>query len=422
VERGLRTRDGFFVVTMLWVGLAIAGAIPLMLGRTPHLSFTDAVFESMSGLTTTGATVLSGIDALPLSVLYYRQQLNWLGGMGIIVLAVAILPMLGIGGMQLYKAEVPGPVKDKLTPRIAETAKALWYIYVGLTVACAVAYWAAGMSPFDAVAHSFSTLSTGGFSTHDASLGYFHSAAIDMVGSVFMILAGINFATHYLAWRNRRLADYWKDPECRFYFGLLAAALAVIVVGLTRSGTLPFGAAFVHGLFQLATFCTNTGLATTAYYHWPAAVLMVLMFMSIVGGCAGSTAGGIKMVRALLLFKQGRRQIFLLVHPQAAMPVKLDNLAVEDDVASAVWGFFAVYMLTFGALMLVLMANGMDQVTAFSAMVATINNLGIGIGGVSSGFGAVDPAAKWALTLSMLMGRLEVFTVLVLFFPEFWRR
>jgi len=422
VNRTLRTRDGFFVVTMLWVALAIAGAVPLVLGTHVNMSFTDASFESMSGLTTTGATVLSGIDHLPLSIRFYRQQLNWLGGMGIIVLAVAILPMLGIGGMQLYKAEVPGPEKDKLTPRIAETSKALWYIYLALTVACALGYWLAGMSAFDAIAHSFSTISTGGFSTHDASFGYFDNPTIDVVGSVFMILSGMNFALHYLAWRGRTLRAYWADAEFRFYIVLLAAALAVIVMGLTQSQTLPFWGALRHGLFQLATFTTNTGLATTDYYHWPADVLFTLMIMSILGGCAGSTAGGIKMVRALLLAKQGRREVARLIHPRSVTHVTLGGRAVADDVASGVWGFFAVYMAVFGALMLVLMTTGLDQVTAFSAMVATINNLGIGIGGVSTGFGSLAPLAKWALFLSMLMGRLEVFTVLVLFFPSFWRR
>lgn len=421
VHRDLRTRDGFLVVTMLWLGLAFAGAVPLMLGDEPHLTFTDAVFESMSGLTTTGASILSEIDTLPLSILYYRQQLNWLGGMGIIVLAVAILPMLGIGGMQLYKAEMPGPTKDKLTPRIAETAKALWYIYVALTLACALAYWLGGMSVFNAVAYSFSTISTGGFAPHGASLGHFDKPVIDAVGTTFMILSGINFALHYLVWRRRTLLPYFQDAENRFYLTLLAAAVVLVVGGLFAQGTLAAGPALRHGLFQIATFCTNTGLATTAYWEWPTDVLMTLMLLSIIGGCAGSTAGGIKMIRALLLYKQGQREISRLVHPQATMLVKIGGRSVDDSVASAVWGFFAVYMVTFAVLLLVLMATGIDQVTAFSAIVATINNLGIGIAGVSGGFGWMADTAKWALVASMLMGRLEIFTVLVLFFPAFWR-
>lgn len=422
-RRELRTRDGFLVVTLYWLVVALAGAVPLMLASAPHMGLTDAMFESMSGLTTTGATVLSGIDDLPVSIRYYRQQLNWLGGMGIVVLAVAVLPMLGVGGMQLYRAEMPGPLKeDKLTPRIAETAKALWYIYLGLTAACALAYWFGGMSAFDAVGHSFSTISTGGFSTHDASMGYFDSPVLDLIGSVFMILSGLNFALHYLAWRRRSLRPYLTDPENVFYLKLLLVALCIVGGGLYLAYGMGLGESLRHGLFQLATFSTNTGLATTSYYQWPGFVLVLLMFISCIGGAAGSTAGGMKVMRFLLLFKQGMREIARLVHPRAQLPVKLGEVAVAPGITSAVWAFLALYVAMFALFMLILMATGVEPFTAFSAVVATINNLGIGAGDVSAGFGHLAPLAKWTLVMSMLMGRLEIFTVIVLFFPAFWRR
>lgn len=418
----LRTRDGFVIATAFWVLVALAGALPLMLASAPHMGFTDAMFESMSGLTTTGASVLSGIDDLPLSIRYYRQQLNWLGGMGIVVLAVAILPALGIGGMQLYRAEMPGPMKDaKLTPRIADTAKSLWYIYVGLTVMCALAYWWGGMSVFDAIGHSFATISTGGFSTHDASMGYFQSPILENIGSVFMILSGVNFALHFMVWHGRTLRPYLLDAENLFYLGLIGVALSLISLLLFFSSGMAMGDALRLSFFQVATFITNTGLSSTDYYNWPVAAQVLLLFISIVGGCAGSTAGGIKVMRFMLLLKQGSREVQLLIHPQAVIPIKLGNRSVDARVTSAVWAFFAVYIAVFALFMLILTATGMNQETAFSAVVASINNLGIGVAGVSAGFGGITDAAKWTLVVSMLLGRLEIFTVLVLFSPRFWR-
>lgn len=422
-SQDLKTRDGFLIVTSFWLLVALAGSLPLMLGERPHMDLTDAMFESMSGLTTTGASVLSGIDDLPLSVRFYRQQLNWLGGMGIVVLAVAILPALGVGGMQLYRAEMPGPLKEsKLTPRITDTAKSLWYIYAGLTLACALANYAAGMSAFDAVGHSFATISTGGFSTHDASLGYFDNPVLDMIGAAFMIASGINFAVHFLAWRGITFRPYLRDSETIFFLSLLLLAASVIALVLIVSAGMPWDQALRHSIFQVVTFTTNTGLATTAYYNWPTAVQVLLLFISIVGGCAGSTAGGIKIMRFMLLLKQGMREMQLLIHPRAFLPVKLAGRTVDERVTGAVWAFFAVYIAVFALLMLILMETGLDQVTAFSAVVATINNLGLGIAGVSGGFGALTDLAKWTLIVSMLMGRLEIFTVLVLFAPGFWRR
>ena len=420
----LRVRDGFLVVVLFWSVLGTFGALPLMLGQHPHMSLTDAVFESLSGLTTTGATVIVGIDQLPPSILYYRQQLQWLGGMGIIVLAVAILPVLGIGGMQLYRAETPGPVKDsKLTPRIAETAKTLWFIYLSLTVACALAYWAAGMSLFDAVGHSFSTVAIGGFSTHDASMGHFRSALIEMVAVVFMLLAGANFALHFVAWRRRSLRSYLQDPEFRAYVLILAVIAVVTSVYLYLSGTFTtYGSALHHGIFQAVSIGTTAGFTTADYFNWPGFLPVLLLFSSFVGGCAASTAGGMKVIRVLLLFKQGIREINRLIHPSAVIPIKLGDKPLPERVMDAVWGFFATYVAAYSLMLLALMATGLDQITAFSAVAACMNNLGPGLGEVGAHYGEINDLAKWILCFAMLLGRLEVFSILVLLTPAFWRR
>ncbi len=423
-RRELRIRDGFLVVVLFWTVLALVGAVPFVVADQPHMPFTDAFFESMSGLTTTGATVITGIDRLPRSVQFYRQELQWLGGMGIIVLAVAVLPMLGIGGMQLYRAETPGPMKDnKLTPRITETAKALWYIYLGLTVACAASYWFVGMDPFDAVAHSFSTVAIGGFSTHDLSIGYFQSPAIELVAVVFMLLAGVNFSLHFVAWRKTSPLSYFRDPEFRAYITVLSLAAVVAVVYLYRSGTFPvLGDAIHHGVFQAVSIGTTTGFTTAAYFHWPGFLPVMLLFTSFIGGCAGSTGGGMKVIRFLLLFKQGLREIMRLVHPNAQIPVKIGNKAMPERVVEAVWGFFAIYVGCFAVMMLALLATGLDQVTAFSAVAACLNNLGPGLGEVGYHYSDINDVSKWVLSFAMLLGRLEIFTLLVLLTPAFWRR
>ncbi|MDZ7749082.1 MAG: TrkH family potassium uptake protein [Halofilum sp. (in: g-proteobacteria)] len=423
-RRGLRLREGFIVVALFWTALGLAGAVPLLLADATELSFTEAAFESISGLTTTGATVIVGLDALPRSILFYRQELQWLGGMGIIVLAVAVLPMLGIGGMQLYRAELPGPVKDsKLTPRIAETAKALWNIYVGLTVACGLAYWLAGMSAFDAIAHSFSTVAIGGFSPHDASIGYFDSALIEMIAVVFMVLGGANFALHFAAMRRRSLKPYAIDSEFRAYVTILAT-VAVITVGyLVLEQTFESLPRAVHtGVFQVVAIATTTGYTTASFAEWPDFLPVLLIFASFIGGCASSTGGGLKVIRVLLLFKQGRRELVRLVHPNARVIVKVGGKPLDDRVIEGVWGFFATYVLCFSVGMLVLMAAGLGQVTAFSAMAASINNLGPGLGEVASNYRSVDDLSKWVLAMAMLLGRLEIFTFLVLLTPDFWRR
>ena len=424
IRRELRLRDGFLVVASFWTVLGTFGAAPLYLSDAVSMSFTDAVFESMSGLTTTGATVLNQLDGLPKSLLYYRQQLQWLGGMGIIVLAVAVLPMLGVGGMQLYRAETPGPVKDtKLTPRITETAKALWYVYLAFTTLCAASYWFAGMGLFDAICHAFSTVAIGGFSTHDASIGYFNSPVIDLIAIFFMFAAGINFSLHFFAWRRVSVKHYTSDMEFRAYLAVLVTVSAVVVASLLFYGTYAdAGSSVINGMFQAVSIATTTGFTTADYSVWPGAIPVALILASFIGGCAGSTAGGIKVIRWLLIYKQGLREITRLVHPNAEIPVKLGNTAVQFRVVDAVWGFFSVYVVVFAIMLIAMMMTGLDQVTAFSAVAATLNNLGPGLGEVASGFMTVPDTAKWIAVVGMLLGRLEIFTLLVLITPTFWRR
>ncbi len=420
----LRLRDGFVIVVLFWAGLGVAGGVPLMLSDQPEISVADAVFESISGLTTTGATVITGLDTLPKSILFYRQQLQWLGGMGIIVLAVAILPVLGVGGMQLYRAETPGPVKDnKLTPRITETAKALWMIYLMLTISCMLAYWYAGMGLFDALAHSFSTVAIGGFSTHDASIGYFDSPAIEAVSIFFMLVSGVNFALHFYSWRAVTLRNYWSDSEFRVYIIGIVAVSFVVIVFLYFSSTITNASlAFRQGLFQTVSIATTTGFATTNYSLWPVFIPVLLLFMSFIGGCAGSTGGGMKVIRVLLILKQGIREVKRLVHPNATFIIKVGKKPLPDNVVEAVWGFFSAYVFVFVILMMVMLATGMDQVTAFSAVAASLNNLGPGLGDVAANYASIKDVEKWALCIAMLMGRLEIFTLLVVMSPAFWRR
>ncbi len=423
-KQELRLRDGFLVVVMFWTVLGVAGGLPIYLSGVNDISVTDSVFESISGITTTGATVIVGLDTLPHSLLFYRQELQWLGGMGIIVLAVAVLPMLGVGGMQLFRAETPGPVKDtKLTPRITETAKALWYIYLGLTVACALAYWLAGMSLFDAVSHSFSTVAIGGFSTHDASIGHFDSTAIQFIAVVFMLLSGVNFAIHFTAFRNRSIQPYRRDAEFRTYMFVLFIVSAITIGYLQLTRTFDSTTeSIIEGLFQVVSIGTTTGYTTAEYYTWPGFLPVLLLYVSFIGGCSGSTGGGIKVIRILLLVKQGARELKRLVHPNAQIAVKIGKKAMSDRVIEAVWGFFAAYFAISALLILLLLATGLDQVTAFSAVAACLNNLGPGLGDVGSNFKSISDTAKWILCIAMLLGRLEIFTLLVLFTPAFWRK
>lgn len=418
----LRIRDGFLITSLFWVVLGLFGALPFSLSDALEVTPVGAIFESISGLTSSGGTVIVGLDELPQSILLYRQLLQWLGGIGIIVVAVAVLPMLGVGGMQLYKAETPGPSKDhKLTPRITETAKALFAVYLSITICCALAYYAVGMSAFDAIAHSFSTVSLGGFSTHDASLGYFQSDAVLIVASFFMFVSSINFGLHFMAWRRNSVGIYRKDSETRFYVSAVLVCILITVVALIVWDIHGHSESLIHGVFQVLSIITTTGFVTENLATWPVALPIMAIFFSCMGGCVGSTTGGIKAMRVMLIFKQGMRELKQLVHPQAVIPLKVGGRRVESTVVSAVWSFFAVYTSAYIVLLLLLMLTGMDFTTAFSAVAATLNNLGMGIANVSSSFAEVSEGGKAILCFAMLLGRLEIFTLLVLFTPAFWR-
>ena len=422
-HRELRVRDGFLIVSMFWIVLGLAGAVPLLISDQPDLTLTDAVFEAVSGFTTTGATVLVGLEELPISILYFRQQIQWLGGIGIVVLAVALLPMLGVGGMQLLKAESPRPAKDvRLTPRITETAKALWVIYMTLTVLCAGCYWLAGMSPFDAIAHSFSTVSTGGHSTHDLSLGYFDNVAVEIVASLFMFLGAVSFTLHFFVLRYRRLQDYFRDPEFRAFL-FLVGCLALLTLGmLLFNGVYSADTAVRQSVFAAISAQTGTGFFTTDYSVWPGAIPVILLLATFISGSAGSTSGGMKVIRWLLIWKQGQREVQRLIHPSAEIPVRIGSKPVDWRVINSVWGFFAAYMILFAVLMVLMMIAGADHVTAFSAIASCINNYGVGLGEVSSNFRSINEPGKWLCVIAMLLGRLEIFPLLVIATPSFWRR
>jgi trk system potassium uptake protein TrkH len=417
----LSVRDGFLVVTLFWVLLGVVGSLPFILGL--HLGLTDAIFESVSGFTTTGATVVVGLDQLPPSILYHRQQIQWLGGMGIIVLAVAILPLLGVGGMQLYRAEASGVAKnEKLTPRIAETARMLWAIYFSLTIACALAYWVAGMDLFDAVGHAFTTVATGGFSTHDASLGHYDSPLIEMIAIVFMLAGGANFAIHFMAWRRLSLQPYVADPEVRVYGMLFVLATLFVAASLFWTDAYTGASESLrYAAFEVASILTSTGFGIADFSLWPLHIPLILVIVSFTGGCVGSTAGGIKVLRIMLLAKLGVRQLFQLAHPQSVSLVKVGNVPVSDEVIFSVWGFYVLYIVTSLLLTVAMMAAGLDLESAFGAVTATINLLGPGLGEVALNFATVSPVVKWLGIFGMLVGRLEVFTLLILFLPAYWR-
>jgi len=423
--RELKAKDGFLLVVLAWTGMAGFATFPL-LSNIPGLSFVDAYFETMSGLTTTGATVLSGLDNLPPAINLWRHELTWLGGMGIIVLAVAILPVLGIGGRQLFMAETPGPIKDsKLAPRITETAKNLWLVYGGITAACIMSLKLAGMSWLDAVCHAFATMGLGGFSTHDASIGYFDSPAIEMVLMVFMVLAGMNFATHYLVMRNRSLQPYRYDTEAYPYLGLVLGSCIGIGYFLYASGTYPdFGTALRHGSFNLISIATDCGFASVDFNQWPVFAPLWMLFLSCVTVCTGSTGGGIKMMRTLILVKQSQLQMLLLTHPTAANPLKVGKMVVSSQILLSVLGFIFVYFMSIVILTLALVMTGMDVVSSFSAIIACINNAGPGLGqvGPAANFASLTDFQTWTCTLAMFLGRIEVFTALIIFTPAFWRK
>ena len=424
-KRELQPRDGFLLVTLVWTVLPAFAMLPLWL-QIPGLSITDAYFEAMSGLTATGGTALSGLDALPLSINVWRCFLQLIGGLGVIVLAVAILPMLGVGGTQLYKAETPGPMKDsKLTPRIAETARGLWSIYFGLALACMLAYRAAGMSWADAFMHMCSTVGLGGFSSHDASFGYWNSAQIEGVAIVFMLLAGVSFARYFVAWRTRSLMPLLRCVETRSYLAVIAGATLLIALYLIGHDAYPDAwSAWRHTAFHVVSLATTTGYASTDYAQWPLFAPLLMILLGCFAGCAGSASGGIKMIRMVLLVKQARHELVRIVHPRAINLVKVDGQAVPQQVISMVLAFMLVYGGTMSVLTLVLLFTGLDVVTAFTAVIASVNNIGPGLGdvGPAVNFGSLTDFQTWICTLGMLLGRLELLSVLVLFTPQFWRK
>ena len=419
----LRTKDGFLITVLFWGVLTIFGSFPIYFSEFNNISYIDSLFESVSGITTTGATVLAGLDEMPRSLLFYRQLIQWLGGMGIIVLAVAVLPLLGVGGMQLYKAEIPGPLKDaKLKPRITETAKTLWLIYLTITVLCALFYRFFGMSTYDAICHAFSTVSIGGFSTHDESFGFFEQTSIRLTCMVFMVIAGINFALHYISWHKKRLLHYFYDSEVRAYLGLLFGLF--IITSLTLYAYFPtesFTWSIKEGAFQVISITTTTGFLTSNYANWPLFVPILLLTASFIGACAGSTGGGIKVIRSLVLFKHGGLEITKLIHPNAVVSIKLGKRAVDSRVVESIWGFLSIYVLVFIIILLLMLSQGNDFLTSFSAVGATLNNMGPGLGEVAQNYSSLTDLSKIGLCLAMILGRLEIFTLLVILTPAFWR-
>ena len=420
-EGDLRTKDGFIITIFFWTVLGVFGSIPFFLANLEDISYIDALFESISGLTTTGATVFVGLDDMARSLLFYRQFLQWLGGMGIIVLAVAVLPLLGVGGMQLYKAETPGPMKDaKLTPRITETAKALWFVYLTITIMCASLYKFFGMSWFDAVCHSFSTISIGGFSTHDENFAYFEQTSLRWTAVVFMVISGINFALHYIAWTKKRALHYFYDSEVKLYLSILLTTGLITYITLYLSST-NSSYLFSDSIFQAVSIGTTTGYLTSNYSNWPLFVPIMLLTVAFIGACAGSTGGGIKVIRALILMRQGIGEITKLIHPNAVVSIKLGRKSLDPRVSESVWGFFSIYVAVFVVLLMFLLSQDNDFLTSFSAVGATLNNLGPGLGDVANNYKELNASSKLGLCLAMLLGRLEIFTLLLLFTPAFWR-
>ncbi|HXV11590.1 MAG TPA: potassium transporter TrkG [Burkholderiales bacterium] len=424
-RRELQIRDGFLLVTLVWSILPVFAAVPLMI-FVPGLSFTDAYFECLSGITTTGATVFSNLDKFPQSINVWRCLLQWFGGIGIVVMAVAVLPLLGVGGQQLYRAETPGPMKDtKLTPRITETAKGLWLVYLGFSVACGLGYWLAGMTPLDAMSHTFTTMSTGGFSSHDASFAYFDSPAIEAVAIVFMMIGGLNFATHFVVFSRLNLAPYRHDPQARWFVLTVFGSAVLIACYLWLHGTYPdFASSLRHAAFNTVSIATTTGYATVDYNLWPAFAPLLMLFLCVFASCAGSTGGGIKMVRMQLMFLQGLREMLKLLHPQAQVPVKLGGNVVANQIVFAVLAFMSLYGASVTVMTFLLLASGLDFTTAFSAVIACITNTGPGLAqvGPATTYAVLTDFQTWVCSFAMLIGRLELFTVLVLFTPAFWRK
>jgi trk system potassium uptake protein TrkH len=416
-DRELGQKDGFIIITFFWLVLSVAGSIPFIISG---MGFIDSFFESMSGITTTGATVLSGLDSLPESILFYRQLLQWMGGMGLIVLAIAVMPLLGIGGGQLYKTEIPGAMNDqKMTPRIKETAQALWAIYLGLTICCALLYFLAGMNPFDAISHSLSTVSIGGFSTHDESIGYFNSSFIEAICIIFMLLSALSFTLHYFAIYKKKPLKYFYDPELRFFLSIMA--LIFVISLLINQFSNNNDGSIKDLLFHSVSIVTTTGFSIGDPSEWHSSIGFLFLVGAFIGACSGSVGGGVKSWRVLIMINYARINLMKMIHPNAVISLKIGSKTVEDEVATSVWGFFSIYVISFMVLLLALLMTGLDFESSFSAIGACLNNLGPGLGEVSQTYQSVTPAGKLILSFAMILGRLEIFTLLVLFTPMFWR-
>ena len=418
----LKLRDGFIIVVLFWFVLSTFASLPMVLSESLSISITDAIFESISGLTTTGATILNNIDDLPKSILFYRQYLQWLGGLGIIVLAVAVLPMLGVVGMQLYKAEVAVPIKNKITPRITETAKWLWIVYLTMTIVCGASYYIAGMQIFDSICHSFSTIAIGGFSIHNESFGYYDNHWIELVAIFFMIAACLNFSLHYLAFKNKSLSGYKNDNEAYFFIFLIFLISLLTILYVSNISEDMNVKEIIRNIFYAVSISTTTGFTNSNYFNYVGFLPLLLILFSFIGGCAGSTAGGMKVIRVMLLLKQGYRELVRLIHPNSKIKVKVGNTAINERTLETIWGFFAIYVFVFLTVLLLLMLSGLDFLTSFSAVAATINNLGPGQGEVLYNYASISDVNKWILSFSMVVGRLEIFTLLVIFIPDFWKK
>ena len=415
----IKSKEGFLIVVLFWLILSLFGSLPFILDKDLSLSFVDALFESISGWTTTGATIIDDLENLSPSILIYRQMLQWLGGMGIVILALAILPMLGVGGMQLYKAESTGPIKDnKISPRIAETAKSLWRVYIGLTIACALLYFFAGMSIFDSVAHSFSTIAIGGFSTYNDSIGHFNSPIIEFVCIIFMLLAALNFILHFLAVKSGSIATYFKDTEVRSFTFIIIIFLSLIYVfHLVNNSDIPLR----HIIFQLISFITTSGFTSTSYESWPSFIVFTLLLVSFFGACAGSTGGGIKIIRIVLVLKLLKKGLLRTLHPTAQVPVKINDQAISDEVASNIYDFIVFYILSYMILSFLLLIFGNDIATSFSSVASCLNNLGPAIGDAVNSYSSLSTSSKYVLSFTMILGRLEIYTLLIILTPYFWK-
>ena len=415
----IKSKEGFLIVVLFWLILSLFGSLPFILDKDLSLSFVDALFESISGWTTTGATIIDDLENLSPSILIYRQMLQWLGGMGIVILALAILPMLGVGGMQLYKAESTGPIKDnKISPRIAETAKSLWRVYIGLTTLCALLYFFAGMSIFDSVAHSFSTIAIGGFSTYNDSIGHFNSPVIEFVCIIFMLLAALNFILHFLAMKSGSIATYFKDTEVRSFTFIIIIFLSLIYVfHLVNNSDIPLR----HIIFQLISFITTSGFTSTSYESWPSFIVFTLLLVSFFGACAGSTGGGIKIIRIVLVLKLLKKGLLRTLHPTAQVPIKINDQAISDEVASNIYDFIVFYILSYMILSFLLLIFGNDIATSFSSVASCLNNLGPAVGDAVNSYSSLSTSSKYVLSFTMILGRLEIYTLLIILTPYFWK-